>query len=121
MIRFPGRVVPLDIHLNWADDHTEKREKETPMAKTPTTAEDRAERRTNQYTGMLWHIATFVIINGFLWVLDIATGGGVTWASWITLFWGIGLLFHIAWYFIDVRGSGSRYDKALSDERLKDA
>ena len=70
-----------------------------------TTAERRAQRRTRDYTGMLWHIAVFVIINAAFWLFDIASGGGVTWAYWITIFWGIALLFHIAWYLIDVSRS----------------
>ena len=92
------------------------------MPKTETkTAEQRAERRSREYTGLLWHIATFAIINGFLWWLDIAGGTGVDWAYWITTFWGIALLFHIAWYMIDVAGSGGRYEKFLADERRKDS
>lgn len=92
------------------------------MPKTEAkTAEERAERRSRDYTGLLWHIATFVIINGFFWWLDVAGGNGVNWAYWITIFWGIALLFHIAWYLIDVAGSGGRYERFLADERRKDA
>lgn len=92
------------------------------MAKTePETAEDRAQRRTRDYTGVLWHMAVFVIINGFFWWIDLAGGGGLNWAYWITIFWGIALLFHIAWYLIDVSHSGSRYEKFLADERRKEA
>ena len=86
----------------------------------PRSVEERAQRRAKDYTGLLWHIATFVIINAFFWTIDLATGGA-TWAFWITLFWGIGLLFHIAWYFIDVSRSGKRYERFLEDERRKDA
>lgn len=88
------------------------------MTTSTTSAEERAMKRTKDYTGLLWHIATFVIINGFLWWIDLATGG-TSWAFWITIFWGIGLLFHIAWYTIDVSRQGSRYEKFLADEQLK--
>ena len=74
-------------------------------------------KRTQDYTGLLWHIATFLIINIFLWTIDLIGGGGLNWAYWITLFWGIALLFHLAWYFIDVARSGARYEKFLDDER----
>jgi hypothetical protein len=84
---------------------------------TDTTPEQRAHRRAKNYTGMLWHLATFVIINGFLWTIDIMGGGGVNWAFWITLFWGIALLFHVAWYFIDVSSGRRSYDKFLADEQ----
>lgn len=92
------------------------------MARTDIeTAEDRAQRRTRDYTGVLWHVAVFVIINGFFWWLDSAGGNGVNWAYWITIFWGIALLFHILWYFIDVSRSGRLYEKFLADERRLDS
>ena len=58
-----------------------------------TTPEERAQRRTKARTDMMWHLAAFVILNIFLWSLDIFTGG-TTWAFWITAGWGIGLAFH---------------------------
>jgi len=85
-----------------------------------TTAEERALKRSKEFTGLLWHIATFVIINGFLWIIDILGGDGANWAFWITITWGIALAFHIAWYFIDVSREGRRYEKFLEDERKKD-
>ena len=90
------------------------------MATDTRTPEERARERMDDYTDLLWHIASFVIINGFLWVLDATQGGGIDWAFWITIFWGIGLLFHVAWYLIDVSGSGRRYERFLEDERRKD-
>ena len=84
------------------------------------TAEARARKRSNDYTGMLWHLATFVIINGMLWAIDAMGGGGIEWAYWVTLFWGIALAFHIAWYFIDVSREGARYQRFLADEKRKD-
>ena len=89
------------------------------MATDTRTPEERARQRMKDYTGVLWHAATFVIVNGFLWLLDITQGDGVNWAYWITIFWGIGLVFHIAWYLIDVSRSGRRYEKFLEDERRK--
>jgi Na+/melibiose symporter-like transporter len=86
-----------------------------------TTPEERALKRSKDFTGMLWHIATFVIINAFLWTIDILGGDGVNWAFWVTITWGIALAFHVAWYFIDVSREGRRYEKFLEDERKKDA
>jgi hypothetical protein len=92
------------------------------MAATRTKSpEERAQDRTRDFNGVLWHTVTFVIINAMLWLIDIAGGSGVDWAFWVTIFWGIGLLFHISWYVIDVARSGRRYEKFLADERRKDA
>jgi hypothetical protein len=43
-----------------------------------------------------WHVATYVIVNGFLtfiWTL----GGGSFWPIWVMVPWGIGLAFHGAY------------------------
>jgi hypothetical protein len=73
-----------------------------------STPEARARERTESFTGLMWHIGTFVVINAFLWVLDIVVGvGGVQWAYWITFFWGIGLAFHVLAYLSATAGSKS--------------
>jgi hypothetical protein len=37
------------------------------------------------------HAAVFLVVNTFLWIQDLAIGGGVDYAYWITVPWGIGL------------------------------
>ncbi len=89
------------------------------MATGPTnTPEERARKRAEEFVGLLWHIAAFVIVNLFLWGIDIATGDGVQWAYWVTIAWSIGLLFHIAAYALDDSGFENRmYRKFLERER----
>ena len=38
------------------------------------------------------------IVNAFLWLQDLATGGGLEYAYWTTIPWGIGLLAHAIAY-----------------------
>jgi hypothetical protein len=84
-----------------------------PMNSTP---EERAEKRVKDYTDVMWHAATYVIINIFLWVIVPEA------AIWVTIGWGIGLAFHIAYYFIGDEGKQNRrYQKYLEEERKKDA
>ena len=90
------------------------------MAQTSeNTPEARARKRAKSYTGLMWHIGTFLVINAFFWLLDIATGvDGVQWAYWITIFWGLALAFHVVAY--GVGGSGleeRKYQKSLADEQ----
>lgn len=37
-------------------------------------------------------------MNAFIWIQDIAIGGGVSYAYWITIPWGIGLAIHATTY-----------------------
>lgn len=85
------------------------------------TPEERAQKRVKEYTDVMWHAATYVIVNAFLWGIDIIGGDGVNWAYWVTISWGIGLAFHIASYFLDENGlQNRRYQKFLAEERAAD-
>ncbi len=85
-----------------------------------TTPEERARRRAKERTDVMWHVAAFVIINIFLWALDALTGG-VNWAFWVTIGWGIGLAFHVANYLIEERSGGRVYQRYLAEEREWDS
>ena len=57
---------------------------------------DRRHPTQEQGTGSGWgdviaHGVIFVLVNAFLWLQDIALGGGVDYAYWVTIPWGIGL------------------------------
>jgi hypothetical protein len=43
---------------------------------------------------VLAHAAIFLVVNAFLWIQDIAIGGGLNYAYWVTIPWGIGLVAH---------------------------
>ena len=80
-----------------------------------STPEERAARRVKDLTDVLWHVATYVIINIFLWLIVPHA------AFWVTLGWGIGLAFHVAYYFIGDDGpTNRRYQAFLAQERARD-
>ena len=81
-----------------------------------STPEERAEQRVKDFTDVAWHIAAYVIINIFLWFIAPQA------AFWVTLGWGIGLAFHIAYYFIGDEGrENRRYQKYLAEERKRES
>ena len=87
------------------------------MAKAETlTPEERAQKRAKYLSGLIWHTGVFVIINAFFWILDIATGGGLGWALWITGFWGLALAFHVLAYLVDGRQLERRKAEQYLDE-----
>ncbi|MDH3293826.1 MAG: 2TM domain-containing protein [Acidimicrobiia bacterium] len=91
------------------------------MAEKPdTTPEVRAKRRLKNFNGLMWHIATFIVANGFLWFLDLLPGDGADWAYWVTICWGIGLAFHVAAYVIgEDDSSNPRFDRFVEEERQR--
>ena len=87
-----------------------------------STPEERARKRVKERTDVMWHASAFAIINTLLWFIDIGQGGGVDWAFWPTIGWGLGLAFHVASYVIDESGmEGRKYEQFLAEERAKDA
>ena len=84
-----------------------------------STPESRAQKRAKSYTGLLWHIGVFIVINAFFWTLDLVTGAeGIQWAYWITIFWGLALAFHVVAYLVGDSGVEQRkYQKALVEEK----
>ncbi len=86
------------------------------------TAEERAHKRAKESTDVMWHVAIYAIVNIVLWAIDIAQGGGLDWAFWPTIGWGIAVAFHVASYVIDDSDTDGRmYQKFLAEERAKDS
>ena len=50
-------------------------------------------------TDLMWHAGIFLVVNAFLWAQDIIVGGGLDYAYWATIPWGIGLATHAAVYY----------------------
>ncbi len=85
------------------------------------TPEQRARARAKYLTDLMWHAGTFVIINVFLWMLDIMGPGGVDWAYWVTASWGLGLAFHGLAFWVDGRDVENRKtEQYLAEEAEKD-
>ena len=84
------------------------------MAEERPTPEEVAKQRVEDWTAVMWHVAAYVIVNVFLWVIVPSA------AIWVTLGWGIGLAFHIASFWIgDTEPSSRRYQKYLAEERAR--
>ena len=69
----------------------------------------------NETTGLsdvselIWHSIVFVVVNGFVWIQDIAVGGGADYAYWITIPWAIGLIVHAMTVYRNHRPGGPRH------------
>jgi hypothetical protein len=83
-------------------------------------------RIAKKRAGFKKHLATYIIINGFLWAvwfftkgsadLDDMSEGNVPWPAWTSLGWGIGLAFNYYSAFMDNRES----DTMKEYQKLKD-
>ena len=57
-----------------------------------------SDERHKELSGLLWHFGIFVVVNAFLWTQDILVGGGLEYAHWTTIAWGVGLAIHALAY-----------------------
>lgn len=92
------------------------------MTTTEDLTDDQfAERRATYFTGLLWHLGVFFIVNTFFWLLDVLVGQeGLQWAPWITIFWGLGLSFHVLAWLIDGRQIEQRRAERYRREQMVD-
>jgi len=91
-----------------------------PQSQQVTRAEEsllreKAEKRVKQRTRLLEHIATYVIVNGFLVVVWALTGAGYPWFLWVMAGWGLGLAMNVSSYFIRSKGDSSR-ERMIQEE-----
>jgi hypothetical protein len=89
------------------------------MPQPPVTEEEelraKAEERVSERAHLLQHIATYIIVNGFLVIVWALSGAGYPWFLWVMAGWGIGLAAHIVGYFTGTRGQAMR-DKMVEKE-----
>ena len=57
-----------------------------------------ASRLDRASSELIWHGGIFLAVNAFIWLQDIAMGGGVEYAYWVTIPWGVGLIVHAITY-----------------------
>ena len=63
-----------------------------------TTAAGSVQAADRPRQELIAHATAFTIVNAFLWLQDIAAGGGLEYAYWTTIPWGIGLIAHAIAY-----------------------
>ncbi len=66
--------------------------------------------------GFKRHLATYLVINVFLWILWAMTGAdrdgsGIPWPAWTTFGWGIGVLFHYIGTYVKDNSVEKEYEK----------
>lgn len=55
--------------------------------------------RSRELTDVVLHATAFAIVNAFLWLQDLALGGGLEYAYWVTIPWGLALVAHVGAYY----------------------
>lgn len=67
--------------------------------------EEKARKIVRNKLGFFKHGATYLIVIGFLYIVNNRTSSGYQWWVWAALGWGIGLVSHFVRVFIFSGGS----------------
>lgn len=76
---------------------------------------ERAKKRVEELKGFYSHLAVFIIINGILILINLVTSPNSWWFYWVTIFWGIGLVFHA----FSVFGSRRMFSKDWEEKKIQ--
>ena len=76
---------------------------------------ERAKKRVEDIRGFYHHLLIYVLVNAFLFVLNILTSPGDLWFYWPLLLWGIGIVAHAA----SVFASGGLWGKDWEERKIK--
>lgn len=83
--------------------------------------DDERVRRARQIAearyGFMWHLPIYLIVNGGLVILWLASGGGFPWPLFPIVFWGMGLATH---YFAAYRAPGGSWIERETQKILND-
>ena len=80
----------------------------------------RARQRARQLRHFYISLATYIVINVFLFIVDAVTSPGDWWFFWVTFGWGIGMLFYAYSVFIQNKDGvfGQQWEDRKTQEIL---
>ena len=78
-----------------------------------------AEQRVRKLRGFYSHLATYIVINGFLLLVNLLTTPGTLWFYWVSLAWGLGLVFDAYETFFRRRFFGREWEERKVQEYMR--
>lgn len=81
----------------------------------------KARERVRALRGFYTHLLSYVVVNAILVVINLVTSPGTLWFYWVTLFWGLGLIFHALDVFtIQGRFLGEEWEDRKVEELMEE-
>ncbi len=79
----------------------------------------KAEKRADAKISFYHHLYSFVTVNIILFVLNAVFSWGEWWFYWITIMWGIGLLFHFLKAFVFAPKIDDNYRERMIEKEME--
>lgn len=81
----------------------------------------RAKRRLEDVKGFYTNLFSYIVINIFLFIINIVFTPGTWWFLFPLIFWGIGVLFHFLGVFVfEKRVFGKKWEEKKIKEYMDD-
>jgi hypothetical protein len=79
-------------------------------------------QQANRRAAFKRHLAIYIVVNVFLWVLWALTGrdngdSGIPWPAWTSFGWGIGVLFHYLGTYVNNNSVEREYEKLKNQNK----
>lgn len=82
-----------------------------------STDYERAAEKVDKKIGFYKHFISYVFVNLLLFIINFVCTPGNWWFYWVTIFWGIGVLFNFLKVFVIGEKFGDEYrDKKIQEE-----
>ena len=75
----------------------------------------RAKKRVRELKDFYTHLIVYAGVNVMLFVINLVTAPGAWWFYWVTIFWGIGIL----WHAISTFGTSKFESKSWEERKIK--
>jgi len=76
----------------------------------------RAKKRVGELRGFYEHLIAYVVVNIMLVIINLVTSPDTLWFYGVTVFWGIGVI----WHAISVFGKRGKLGKNWEDKKIKE-
>ena len=76
----------------------------------------RAKKRVGELRGFYEHLIAYVVVNIMLVIINLVTSPDTLWFYWVTIFWGIGVI----WHAISVFGKQGKLGKNWEEKKIKE-
>jgi len=83
---------------------------------TPNEEYHEAKRKVTKLRGFYRQLGLFIIVNAFLFIINLIMSPGYFWFYWVTLFWGIAMV----WQAYDVFGNDGMLGKEWEERKIQE-
>nr|CBH38813.1 hypothetical membrane protein [uncultured archaeon] len=76
----------------------------------------RAKKRVGELRGFYEHLIAYVVVNIMLVIINLVTSPDTLWFYWVSIFWGIGVI----WHAISVYGKLGKLGNKWEEKKIKE-